>query len=129
MSVVVDLNAIIVFINRSVIFSIKQSLFYSYISHLTTVVMSFIFQSGIPFVHIVCVGAISGGSFSHRNKVPLVRTVLAFRSLAGFTCSALFQLFKMKKDLATCWGFHNNHNNYLNCSVTVVNCSYIIIKS
>lgn len=122
------LDTVIVFINRSVTFSIKWSLFYSYISHLTTVVLSFIFQSGIPFVHIVCVGAISVGSFSHRNKASLVRTVLALWSLGGFTGSALFQLFKMKKDLATCWGFHNNHNNYLNCSVTVVNCSYITGK-
>lgn len=69
------------------------------------------------------------GSFSHRNKAPLVRLVLAIWSLAVIICSVLFQQFQMKRDLANCQGFHKNHNNYLNCSVTAAKCSYIIIGS
>lgn len=85
----------------------------SHWSHLTTAVISVLSRPRL----------ISMGSLSH-CKNGSVRNTGWFKPFAFTLAWSCFSSFKWKGDLASCWGLYNNHNNYLNCSVTAAKCSY-----
>lgn len=73
---------------------------------------------------VLCVcRLISMGSLSHCKNAS-VRNTGWFKPFAFTLAWSCFSSFKWKGDLASCWGLYNNHNNYLNCSVTAAKCSY-----